>query len=84
MTDKKRLLESIIISKAASSRYLNVNRTLRDLRNLDDHFESANQSEDVSTMLKDWMTKTQDNQAKIITEAVDKAVEKALENKSRD
>ena len=82
MDDEKKLLKSIIISKAASGRYLNVNRTLRELRNLDDHYDSAKQTEDVSTMLQQFMTTTQDNQSKIITDAVEAAVEKALEGKS--
>tara|TARA_X000001388_G_C2185409_1_gene105311 strand:- start:113 stop:361 length:249 start_codon:yes stop_codon:yes gene_type:complete len=81
MDDEKKLLKSIIISKAASGRYLNVNRTLRELRNLDDHYDSAKQTEDVTTMLKQFMTTTQDNQSTIIADAVEEAVAKALEDR---
>lgn len=49
MNDEKRVIRAAIISKAMSGRYTNTRRMLRDLENVEDHYNTSEQS-----------TKTQD------------------------
>ena len=77
MTDTEKIIKAGIISKAMSGRYLNTRRLLRDLENVEEHFDKGDKAADVAKMLKTFMT-TSEKSNKVL-EAMAERLD-ALEN----
>lgn len=78
MNDTEKIIKAGIISKAMSGRYLNTRRLLRDLENVEEHFDKGDKQNDLAKMLKQFMT-TSEKSNKVLTTMAERI--DALESK---